>query len=80
MQHAAAPKKDPYHLSLKNIHLAPLLIHPLMLEKVNRVSSLGISVKIQNCQKMPSVGATGLKCQKTIFRLKDALRPTECLN
>ena len=40
----------------------------LRLEKVNRVSSLGISVKIKNGQKMPSVGgqfgATGLKCQK----------------
>ena len=32
------------------------------LEKVNRVSSLGMFVKIQNVQKMPSFGTTGLKC------------------
>ena len=41
-----------------------------LVDKVNRVSSLSISVKIQNCQKMPSVGSTGLKCQKNFFWLK----------
>ena len=52
-----------------------------LVDKVNRVSSLSISVKIQNCQKMPSVGATGLKCQNKIFSFKRyVLRPTECLN
>ena len=38
------------------------------LEKVNRVGSLGMFVKIRNVQKMASFGSTtGLKCLKTHF-------------
>ena len=61
-----------------NYSYCKILNHQYVLEKVNRVSSLGISDKIQNWQKMPSFGATGLKRKK--IRLKDPLGPTECLN
>ena len=58
-------------------HRAVGKLHVLWVEKVYRVSSFGISVKIQNLQKMPGFGATGLKCKKKMGGLKDTLRLAE---